>query len=155
MSAISGAYNHACDKSQHFLESHCPVTLPGGILRSITRSFVISFIASTILSGGNVGVGAIGGGIGALAAVIDVVARVALQQIQNGLSKCLGKPKRPLAFEGRVTADIIGLTGALLCADVAGLVKPLYTACILISTLWQCFVGSQTSQELPTHIVIV
>ena len=119
VSLLGKAWDTACNGSQQYLENHSPVELPKGVLRSIGKSFVYSFLATSILSGGNLALGAIGGGLGALATSISIVARVAFQQIQNGLSHCLGKPRYPLALEGRVTADLIGVTATLACAAAA------------------------------------
>lgn len=155
MSVIAQAYNEGCSSLQHFLESHSPVELPGGILRSVTQSFAVSFIFSTIFSGGNVGIGVIGGGLGALASVISVIAHIALQQLQNGLSKFLGKPKQPLPFEGRAITNIIGITGALLCGDAAGFIKPEFGRCLFLGAVWIWFTGPRSPREMPSFAVPV
>ncbi len=132
MSSVFGqAWDTVCYRSQGFLERHSPVELPGGIVNSIGKSFVWSFLATSILSGGNLTLGVIGGGLGALAATVNVVARAALQQIQNGLSRWLGKPKEPLALEGRIITDLTGVAAALACA-AATVAQPLFTLSLLI-----------------------
>jgi hypothetical protein len=135
MSIVLKAYDKVCNTAQEFMDTTVPVRLPRGILRATVNSFILSFTVSTIFSGGNVAVGALGGAIGALAAVITTVAHVALQQLQNAICRWLKEPIIPLNFEGKVLASVIGMVGAVACGDVTGIIKPMYSTLLIIAGL--------------------